>query len=242
MSAPERIDRTDAAAGVGLAVGALLMVIGGAIGGALGGDLFAAMEGPTDEIGPALADVAANRTGYLVNLASWITGIVVLGWSGSVLAESRTDRRLPMATARFAFTASAASGLVFFSLMVGVVVGLAPAHAAGDDVIDVTRAIGMGATTADWVATVLVLVVGGVAVTHLGRDRWVPAWLERWALLVVALGGLTLVGLVVDNRALALPVVPAGAVLLVANGVLIARRHSGDPHRPTLSQQHATQP
>ena len=210
------------AAGITAIVGAVTMLIGTAFWVVSGTDLDAALEG--DTIGEYLTDVAASSTLVTANLGFWILGVILLGLGGIMLSTLGDQDSPATAVARFAFTVGPAAGIVFFSVWLGIVLGLAPAHVAGDQVEAIALALGQAASIADWVATVVILSLGGAALAVAGRSTWVPPWLFRWAMLTAVLGALGIVGLMVGARTtLTVPIVAVGIGFMIASGITALR-------------------
>jgi len=210
------------AAGITAIVAAVTMLIGTAFWIAAGADLGAALEG--DTIGEYLTDIAANSTLVTANLGFWILGVILLGLGGIMLSTLGDQDSPATAVARFAFTAGPAASIVFFSVWLGMVLGLAPAFVAGDQVEAVALALGHAIIFADEVATTLILSLGGAALAVAGRHTWVPRWLFRWAMLSAVLGVLAIVALIVDALAtLAIAIVPVGLGFMIAAGITALR-------------------
>lgn len=212
------------AAGIMAILGGVTMLTGSAFWAVSGTDLDAALE--ADAIGDYLTDAAANSTLLTANLGFWILGVILLGLGGIMLSTLGDQNSPATAVARFAFTAGPAAGIVFFSIWLGIVLGLAPAHIAGEQVEAIALALGHASSIADWVATVIILSLGGAAVAVAGRGTWVPRWLFRWAMLTAVLGALSIVGLIffARNAALGFPVVPVGIGFMIASGITALRR------------------
>jgi len=213
------------AAGITVIVGAVAMLVGTAFWAASGADLDAALEDNT--IADYLTEAASNSTVLTTNLGFWILGATLLGLGGILLSRLGDQDSPATAVAQFAFTAGPAAAIVFFSVWLGIVLGLAPAYVAGAQVEATASALGHAVSIADWIATVMILSVGGTAMAVAGRDTWVPRWLFRWAVLTAALGVLAIVGLIVDSRttlALAMLIVPVGIGFMIAAGVAAIRR------------------
>lgn len=210
------------AAGITAIVAAVTMLTGTAFWVASGTDLWAALEG--DTIGEYLTDVAANSTLVTANLGFWILGAILLGLGGIMLSTLGDQDSPATAVARFAFTAGPAASIVFFSVWLGMVLGLAPAFVAGDQVEAVALALGHAIVIADEFATALILSLGGAALAVAGRHTWVPRWLFRWAMLSAVLGVLAIVALIVDALAtLAFAIVPVGIGFMIAAGITALR-------------------
>ncbi len=212
------------AAGTTTIAGAVAMLVGTAFWGASGTDLEAALEDGT--VGDYLTDVAANGTVLSANLGFWILGIVLLGIGGTMLSTHGNPDSPATSVVRFAFSAGPAASIVFFSIWLGMVVGLAPAHVAGQQVVGTAVALGYAVTIADSVATVLIVAVGAASIAVAGRDTWVPQWLFRWGMLAAVLGGVAMIPVVSGAPApLGLPVVPVGLGFMLASGI-VAVRHN----------------
>ncbi len=211
------------AAGATSIAGAATMLTGTGFWAAAGADIDAALDDGT--VAEYLVEAAGSTTLLTANLGLWILGVVLLGIGGLLLARLGDADSPAAAVARFAYIAGPAAAIVFFSLWLGIVLGLAPAHAAGEAVVGTAAALAHAVSTADWVATILIVAVGAAAVAQAGRDTWVPRWLFNWALVALAAGGLAIVGLLVDARSsLAMPVVPVGLGWTIAAGITAVRR------------------
>lgn len=201
--------------------GGIGMVIGAVFNLAAGADADAALE--TGDIAGYLTAADAARGLVVVNLSVWIVAICVLCAGGVLMASTSEDgvaRRLSI----FAYTTGAGTAVMFFSLWMGVVLGLAPAHVAGTDVSAVALALLHGAVNADWVITVMVLSVGGGFLVLSAEATWAPGWLVRWAQLGFVVGALALVALVTGLRTFAPVDVPIGIGMILAAGIVAVRR------------------
>jgi hypothetical protein len=208
-------------AGITCIAGATTMLVGTALWVVSGTDLDAALE--AGRIGTYLTDAAANKTILTANLGFWILGVILLGIGGNMLSTLGRADSLATVIARFAFTAGPAAAIVFFSIWLGIVLGLAPAHAAGEEVQATALALGYGVSIADWIATVVIVSLGPLAVAVAGRGTWVPQWLFRWSQLAGALGVVAMVGLITGAVAMAFPVIPVGIGFMIASGVSLLR-------------------
>ena len=211
--------------------GVVLMAAGAIVLETSGADLFAVMESSdTQAVAANLSHVADHQTPLVVNLSLWILGVPTLAAGGVLLA--RIGRQQVVGDiARFAFAAGAAAAIVSYSMMMGIVLGLAPAHAAGEDVLAITRAIGWGASTADWVNTVMVLGVGGIAAVWAGRGSWAPRWLVGFSFVTLAASVVAIGGLTADARDVTFVIVPVGLVFM-ASAAVAAWRSAGRDAEP----------
>jgi hypothetical protein len=197
------------------------MIAGAAVLGSTGTDLDGALLDGT--VGEYLTEAAASSTALTVNLGLWILGALLMGLGGGVLAgQARSG--WPAATARFGFTAGPAAAVMFFSIWLGIVLGLAPAHVAGESVISTAVALGHTATIADWIGTVLILSVGGGALALSGRGTWSPRWLVVWGIAAAVAGAVAIIGLIIGQRGMGFIVVPVGFGLVIACAVTVIRR------------------
>lgn len=214
-------------AGVSAIVGAIIMLAGAATWVSTGTDLDAALMACT--VPEYLIATHAKSGPLAVNIALWTLGAVIMCAGGVQLAVLGRSHPQPAAIAAFAYAVGAASAIVFFPLWYGIIVGLSPAQAAGAEVSAFAIALGHGATTADWLATVMILAVGGLAVAHAGRDTWVPRWLRIWSYFIGVAGALTLLGLVLGDRSTyAMLIVPIGIGWLIAAGIVAMRMKPQD--------------
>ncbi len=209
-------------AGLAAITGAVAMLAGAVLWAASGADLDAALADGT--MADYLVEAADNSALLTANLGTWIFGVLLLGIGGILLARLGHDDAPAGALARFAYTAGPAAAIVFFSLWLGIVLGLAPAHGAGEPVIGAAVAMGYAASIADWVATVLIVGVGAAAVAHAGRDTWVPRWLFNWAMVALAAGALAIAGLLAGAPGVGMPIIPIGLGWTIAAGITAVRR------------------
>lgn len=213
------------AAGACAIIGAIIMLSGAGTWMSTGTDLDAALMGGT--VADYLIATHAKSGTLAVNIALWTIGAVVMCAGGVQLALLGRSRPQPAALAAFAYAVGAASAIVFFPLWYGIIVGLSPAQAAGADVSAFATALGHGATTADWLATIMILAVGGMSVAHAGRDTWVPGWLRTWSYFLGVAGVLSLLGIVLGDRSTyGMLIVPIGIGWLIAAGI-VAMRYKG---------------
>jgi hypothetical protein len=150
--------------------------------------LFSAMEtSSATEIGDHLVAIAGARGQLVTSLVLWIIGIPMMA-AGFALVSRLGSNSTWATVSRWALAAGAGACIVFFSMMIGIVVGLAPAHVAGENVIAITRALGAAADTADQFTTILILSIGGVAAVLAGRGDWVPGWLTKYSVFAAVAG------------------------------------------------------
>lgn len=222
--APSSTD-ADRVGGSALIAGCLLMAAGAIVQGTSGADLFAVMEASdAAEITAGLIEVADVRTQMVAGLSLWVAGVPAI-CLGIVLLSRRTVASAWSAVARWAAGASTGAAIVFFTAMIGIVVGLAPAAAAGQDVTAVTRAMGIAASAADWVTTALVLFGGIGSLVISARDRWAPTWLVGLAAATGVAAAISLIAFVAGSP-LAIIDVPVGLALGIATGVVALRTAS----------------
>ncbi|MDX9749706.1 MAG: hypothetical protein RBT71_01315 [Flavobacteriales bacterium] len=209
-------------AGAMTIIGALTMIAGAITWGASGADLDAALTG--GGIGDYLLKAHATEDMLRINITLWTIGVLIMCAGGVQLALMGRSRPQPAGVAFFAFAIGAGSAIVFFPMWMGIVIGLAPAHADGADHSAVAIAIGQGATIADWIATTMILSVGTVCVAQAGKGIWVPRWLVTWSYVAIVTGVLTTVGLLVGQRSTyAMLDVPVGLGWMIAAGIVALR-------------------
>lgn len=198
---------------VGMASGAALVTASGV-------DADAALA--NRDIAGYLAGAYDAQSTLVTGLGVWMIAIAVLCAGGALLAATSPDgtaRRL----STFGFTTGGGTAILFFSVWMGVIIGLAPAHAAGQSVEAVALALLSGAVNADWVITVMIVGVGAGFLVLSGRGSWAPVWLVRWAYLSLVVGALALVSIVAGQRELAFVIVPIGLGLVVATSIVAIR-------------------
>jgi hypothetical protein len=200
--------------------GVIAMAIGAALVVGSGVDADAALA--DRDIAGYLTGAHEARSVLVTGLGTWMIAIGLLSAGGTLIASTSPDgtaRRLSL----FGFTTGAGTAILFFSLWMGVVIGLAPAQAAGQSVEAVALALLAGAVNADWVITVMIVGVGAGFMVLSGRDTWAPGWLIRWAFLSLSLGALALVSVAVGQRAIAFVIVPIGLGLVAAASIVAIR-------------------
>ena len=202
-----------------LSVGGAVVTASGAIVNAvIGLDLDAALA--DDTMADYLSEAAGSTTAIMVNISLWIAGGLIMTLGMTLLSHS--VRPSPAASiGRFGAIAGAASLVMFFPLMMGLVLGLQ----GRPELAAVGVSFGQGATISDWVGTVLVFAVapGGIALA--GSNDWVPGRVVKLAQATMALGVLTIIGLIIGAVSpLGVPVVVVGLVLIASLGVSAIRK------------------
>lgn len=201
----------------------ITMGTGAAIGAASGTFVDEALEQGT--FGEYLTNAVINSVAAKANLWLWIIGIIGIGIGGVLLSRLGDPDSLATRVARFAFIATPAAAIVFYSMLLGVVVELAPRHVAGESVEATARVIAYIGTTADWIATALMLGLGIAALAYAGRGTWVPRWLYRWALVAAAVGVVSMIGTITGERAtVSFLILPVAMTWLLAAGITAIRR------------------
>ncbi len=202
--------------GLVAAGGAGAMITGAIVNTIIGLDLDAALA--DDTMADYLRDASDSTTAMMVNFSLWIAGALLMSLGVTLLSHSVPPS--PASTiARFGAAAGAGAVVVFFPLMIGLVLGLE----GKSELESAGVALGQAATIADWIATVLILSVGAGGVALAGRDDWVPRWLVRVAQVTMALGIVTIVGLVLGANAIGVPLVVVGLLLVLSLGVSAVR-------------------
>lgn len=228
QSGSEAIALSDARLG-GLAavIGALLMLAGAAVWTSVGADIDVALHDGT--MSAYLTDVANNQTAVTTNLGFWMLGVMFLCASGVVFARLAPNRRTIAALGALGYILGATLALASFSVWLGIVRGLAPAHAAGTDLTAVGVALGETATLADWVATALIIGLGPALISIAGRGSWVPRWLYIWGLVALVAGVVAIAVIAAGARTspLVFLILPVGLGWTIAAGI-VAMRYNRD--------------
>lgn len=210
------------ASGIFAIVGSITMLVGTAVWATSGADLDKALDG--DTMADFLTDAANSGAALVANLSLWMLGVVLLAIGGLGLVRRGRQDSLASVIGRFSLTAGAGLVLGAYSLWLGIVLGLAPAHVAGESVIGTARAFGYAASIGDWVATVMILGIGIGAIAAAGRGVWVPRWLWIWGMASLATGVLTILGLFLEARTtLTMIILPVGMLFLIAAGIVAIR-------------------
>ena len=214
---------------VALVAGCLLMATGGVLDATSGANFFATMtESDPAAMTAGLVAADAARNQIVTGFALWIAGVPTIS-VGVTLLSRRTIASAWSGVARWAAGASTGAAIVFFSAMLGIVVGLAPAAAAGDDVVAVTRALGTAAVTADWVVTTLVMAGSIGSLVLSARGRWAPRWLVGLAITTYVVSAVSLLAYVVGADDLTMLIVPVGFTLGLSTGVIAFRSTGASP-------------
>ncbi len=202
--------------------GSITMLVGTAAWAFSGADLDKALD--SDTMAEFLTDAADTGAALVANLSLWMLGVVLLAIGGLGLLRRGREESLASVVGRFSLTAGAGLVLGAYSLWLGIVLGLAPAHLAGESVIGTARALGYAASIGDWVATVMILGVGIAAIATAGRGVWVPRWLWIWGMASLAAGILTILGLFLEARtSLTIIILPIGMLFLITAGIVSIR-------------------
>lgn len=225
VTAPSATDHL--VAGFTALAGVVLCVVGAVLNQAIVDvDLWATMDAASRaEQAELLERVAADRTPIVAGLVVWMIAFPLVCMSSVLLARLGHRSSLTEFVQRGA-TAAMGAILVMLSAFITFVAVIAPAHVAGEDVHMVARGIGWMATTTDWVATAIVLGLAPIGAAYAGRNQWAPRWLQGIAAVAALATLLLAVGLLIDVRDLAYPLVPIGLVLVACSGVC-ALRHQG---------------
>lgn len=210
------------ATGVMAILATLSMVTGAALWASSGADLDAALAQRT--VGDYLVQAAEVRVTLLANLALWMIGASLMSAAVIGFFSMTTSRSLVAHLALGGAVAGVALALASFSIWMGIVLEVAPAHAAGADLSVLGAALGQAASISDWVATALILAAGGGLIGVAGRRDWAPNWLYGWSLLLILVGAVSLFGLFIDARtSLSFLIVPVGLLWFLAAGVTALR-------------------
>lgn len=206
------------------AIFGVALILAGVVSGAIAGaELDKGLV--EDSFGEYLTNVAANIGWAQTHVWFILFGATLLSLGGLLLSRLGDQDSPAAAIAPFFFTAGAAATIVFFPITLGVIVELAPRHVAGDNVETVARALALAATTADWLATVLIVSFGAVAVAVAGKTSWVPRWLYRWALVAGVAGVISIIGTVTGAfDTVSIIVLPPGVSWMVAAGIVALKK------------------
>lgn len=216
------------AAAVVAFAGVALCVVGSILNQAIpGADVYGAMEtASASERAILLEQVADAQVPLVAGFSVWMLAFPLTALASVLLARLGRQSTL-VDMIRHLAVASIGAILVFLSAIITFVVVIAPAHVAGENVETLARTVGFFATTVDWVITAIVLGIGPIGAVYAGRDSWAPRWLQGLAGITAVATAVEVFGLVTDNRALLMPIVPIGLVLVACAGVAALRRSNG---------------
>jgi MFS family permease len=203
-------------------VATITMATGAVVGAVFGTFVDEALEQGT--FAEYLTNAAANNSAARANLWLWIIGVIGIGIGGVLLSQLGSQDSLATRVARFTFVATPAAAIVFYSMLLGVVVELAPRHVEGESVEATARAIAYIGTTADWIATALMLGLGIATLAYAGKDTWVPRWLYSWALATAGVGVVSMIGTITGARStVSFVILPVAMTWLLAAGITAVR-------------------
>lgn len=209
--------------GATIILGALLMVAGAISLSISGTSLDEALVDGT--VGAYLVDAADNMRILTANLSFWMVGATLLGIGGLTLTRLSARDSATATAAQGMYLIGAALALAAFSIWMGIVRDLAPAHAAGTDLAAVGTALGQAAMVADWAATSMLIGFGPLLVAIAGRNTWVPRWLLAFGIVAAITGVVSIFGIFIGERStLGFIVVPVGLVWTLSAGI-VAIRH-----------------
>ncbi|MFV1999341.1 MAG: hypothetical protein ACC654_03150 [Acidimicrobiia bacterium] len=213
-------------AGWVLLAGTITMAVGAVIGSIYETFFDDGLE--SGEFGEFLTNAVTNSGAAKATIWLSIFGVLGIGLGGVLLSRLGDRNSLATKTARFSFTVGAGAGIVLFPVLLGVIEELAPRYVAGEDVETTARAIAYIGTTADWIATVVILGLGVATLAYAGRNTWVPRWLYRWSLLAAAAGVVSMIGTITNARStVSMIILPVAMTWLIAAGI-VAIRSQGD--------------
>jgi len=206
--------------------GTITMAAGAAIGASFGTFFDESLEAGT--FGEFLTNAVTNSGAAKANMWLSIFGVLGIGLGGVLLSRLGDRNSLATKTARFSFTVGAGAGIVLFPVLLGVIEELAPRYVAGEEVETTARAIAYIGTTADWIATVVILGLGVATLAYAGRNTWVPRWLYRWSLLAAFAGVVSMIGTITNARStISMIILPVAMTWMIAAGI-VAIRYQGN--------------
>jgi len=217
-------------AGWVIIVGTITMAAGAVVGGIFGVFVDDGLKAGT--FGEYLTDVVTNSGAARANMWLSIFGVIGIGLGGYLLTRLGDETSLGTKAARFSFTAGTAAAIVFFPMILGVIEELAPRHVAGEEVVATARTLAYIGTTADWIASALILGLGIGTLAYAGRSTWVPRWLFRWAMLASAAGAVSMIEPVTGASSTIMTIMsivelPVAMPWMIAAGI-VAIRYQGE--------------
>ncbi len=203
--------------------GGVTMLIGAALWGASGADIDQALASG-DMAGYLTA--AGDASNLLVaNLVVWITGLIIFGVAGTMMATLCTRRRVIAQIAMYCYWVSVPLIIAAYVAWLAVVVQIAPDNSA--TAVLLAETVGWFASRADWVGTILILAIGPALISLAGRGEWVPRWLVGWSAVAAFTGLLTAVAMLTGGTGLStygFAIIPVGVGWTIAAGVVLLRR------------------
>lgn len=204
-------------AGLILASGAIIMLIGTALWASSGADLDRALD--SGDMAGYLVDAAASAAVLYANLTFWIVGSTLIGLGGYLLSFHGT--RVASRAARMIYGLGPALAVTSFVAWMALI-RLATGSGTSLELADT---LGFFASRLDWVATIILVAVGPVLLAISSRGTWMSNWLYRFGLIAGVAGVITAISMVTGGlTTYGILSVPLGIGWTVVAGIVAARQ------------------
>ncbi len=199
---------------------AVLMITGAVLKVVSGADLDQALA--TGDLAGYLGDAAEVRYLLVTNLSLWIAGVFGLGVAGTTMAHLCERDRATGLLVRLCYYTGVPLAIAAFTAWIALVVQLSPdAASPGTSIAEV---VGLFASRADWIATVLVVGAGPALISFAGRKDWVPNWLAGLGVVTAIAGVLTVIAMFTHAlTSYGFLIVPVGLIWMIAAGIVLLR-------------------
>lgn len=200
---------------------AVIMIAGAVLKVVSGADLDQALA--TGDLSGYLVQAAEVRHLLLTNLSLWIVGVFGLGIAGIAMAELCEHNRTTTLIVRLCYYTGVPLAIAAFVAWITIIVQLPPDAASSETLI--AEVVGLFASRADWIATVLVVGAGPSLISFAGRKDWVPTWLAGFGVATAIAGVLTVIAMFTHAlTSYGFLIVPVGLAWIIAAGMVLLRR------------------
>lgn len=202
--------------------GALCAIAGASLWIASGTDIDRSLV--QGEMATYLTQVEENSQLLVANLVLWIFMVLFLGAAAVAMTSLSEQRPLPARLARYSYGVGVPLVTAAFVAWLALVIHIAPDTSAS--AVLLAQVVGWFASTADWIATILIVGIGPTLIALAGRGAWVPLWLVRWSMLTAIAGLLTAIALFTGGGGLTtygFLTVPVGVLWMIAASIVLFR-------------------
>jgi hypothetical protein len=205
--------------GVTAVIGAISFLIGAILWNLSGTDIDQAVT--NGEMADFLTTAANNQTIVVANLSFWIVGAVLLGIAGATMVKiSRPS--VWSQIARVSFQTAVPLVIISYVTMLAVVVQIAPDTSPTSVLL--AEVVGWLGSRGDWVATILIIGLGPLALSQASKGDWLPNWLVGLGYATGICGLLTAIGIFANGLGTyGFIIIPVGLIWMLGAGVSLLR-------------------